>query len=117
MIAKYLIHFCAPEVRTMIARLHERPEDFDYGTKWRDLMKPSKHYTWAERMVLRKEWGMYMKNEGRRELLATITKELLDPSPKHSLWLTTRDSILDSYIYKQQLQTDIDPRALYGNNK
>lgn len=81
MIEKYLLRFCAQEVRTLIARLHERPEDFDYGSKWRDLIKEQRYYTWVERVVLRKEWAYHLKNEGRRQLLNAITKEVLDPTP------------------------------------
>jgi hypothetical protein len=52
MIEKYLIRFCAQEVRTMITRLHERPDDFDYGTRWRDLAETRSGFTWVERKVL-----------------------------------------------------------------
>ena len=82
MIEKYLIRFCAQEVRTMITRLHERPDDFDYGTRWRDLAEMRQGFTWAERKVLDKEWAKFKKNQKRRELLNLITKEVLDPTPK-----------------------------------
>jgi hypothetical protein len=82
MIEKFLIRFCASEVRTMIARLHERPDDFTYGTMWRDLAQARDGLTWVERKVLNKEWAKFKKNQKRRELLNLITKEVLDPTPK-----------------------------------
>jgi hypothetical protein len=126
MIEKFLIRFCASEVRLMVARLHERPEDFDYGSKWRDLVMCKDGFTWAERKVLAKEWAKFKKNEKRREMLNLITKEVLDPTPKDKWGLYSH-----STLYQQQLQNHIqqhqniaaqntvaqyiDPRALYGN--
>jgi hypothetical protein len=82
MIEKFLIRFCAPEVRTMIARLHERPDDFTYGSRWRDLAEMRQGFTWAERKVLDKEWTKYKKNQKRRDLLGLINNEVLNPTPK-----------------------------------
>jgi hypothetical protein len=82
MIEKFLIRFCAQEVRTMITRLHERPDDFDYGTRWRDLAEMRQGFTWVERRVLDREWAKFKKNQKRRELLGLITNEVLNPTPK-----------------------------------
>jgi hypothetical protein len=82
MIEKFLIRFCAPEVRVMITRLHERPEDFGYGSRWRDLAESKQGFTWVERKVLDKEWAKFKKNQKRRELLGRITNEVLNPTPK-----------------------------------
>ena len=84
MIEKYLIRFCASEVQILITRLHERPEDFGYGNKWRDLVQARDGFTWAERMVLDAEWSKFKKGEKRRKLLGLITKQVLDPEPKNS---------------------------------
>ena len=82
MIEKFLIRFCASEVRIMVTRLHERPDDFTYGTRWRDLAATRKGFTWAERKVLDIEWTKFNKNQKRRELLGLITQEVLNPTPK-----------------------------------
>lgn len=82
MIEKFLIRFCASEVRLMITRLHERPDDFTYGSMWRDIAMSRDGYTWVERKVLAKEWAKFKKGQKRRELLGLITKEVLDPTPK-----------------------------------
>lgn len=122
MIEKFLIRFCASEVRVMIARLHERPEDFGYGSRWRDLVEARGGFTWAERKVLDKEWGKFKKNQKRRELLNLITKEVIDPTPTDK-WGST---IVEQYKqqYKQHLQQHQnvasqynDSRAMYGNPK
>jgi hypothetical protein len=121
MITRYLIRFCAQEVRIMIARLHERPDDFDYGTRWRDLAEMRQGFTWAERMVLDKEWAKFKKTQKRRELLGLITKEVLDPTPKDR-WGTFSHSNFTQALQNHSLAQlamhgYTDPRALYqGNN-
>ena len=92
MIEKYLIRFCAQEVRIMITRLRERPDDFDYGTRWRDLAETKSGFTWVERKVLDKEWAKFKKNQKRRELLNLITKEVLDPTPKDRWGLSSHSN-------------------------
>lgn len=128
MIEKYLIRFCALEVQVLVKRMHERPEDFDYGNKWRDLAEVRDGFTWAERMVLDREWASFKKNQKRRELLSLITKEVLDPTPKNQ-WGTRTLSNFQALqgqsiasMTTAQLRAHMnahmtDPRALYqGNN-
>jgi hypothetical protein len=121
MIEKFLIRFCAPEVRTMITRLRERPDDFTYGSRWRDLAKAKEGFTWVERKVMAKEWAKFQKNEKRREVLSLITKEVIDPTPLYA-------DMLDSARYAQALAASKsfaqnialqynDPRGLYGKHK
>jgi hypothetical protein len=133
MIEKFLIRFCASEVRIMITRLHERPDDFDYGSKWRDLVEMKHGYTWAERKVLDKEWVKFKKNQKRRELLNLITKEVLDPTPKDRWGFaaqTTPSSTAQDYQNAvlraqmnaaqnsaQQMPGYVDPRSLYQGNR
>lgn len=131
MIEKYLIRFCAQEVRTMITRLHERPDDFDYGTRWRDLAEMRQGFTWAERKVLDKEWAKFKKNQKRRELLGLITNEVLNPTPKdrwgfaaqtpgpiQQAYLTAQINAMQAQYAAQQARGQamagyVDPRSLY----
>lgn len=135
MIEKFLIRFCAQEVRIMVARLNERPDDFGYGSRWRDLVEARDGFTWVERKVLAKEWAKSKKNKKRRELLGLITKEVLDPSPKdQDRWgfaAQTPGPIQQAYLtaqlntmqaqyaaaqnqYAQQAMAGyVDPRSLY----
>ena len=92
MIEKFLIRFCASEVRIMVTRLHERPDDFTYGTRWRDLAATRKGFTWAERKVLDIEWTKFNKNQKRRELLGLITQEVLNPTPKDQWGLASHSN-------------------------
>ncbi len=135
MIEKFLLRFCASEVRIMITRLHERPDDFTYGSRWRDLAEMRQGFTWAERKVLDKEWTKYKKNQKRRELLGLITKEVLDPTPKErglfgNLGFAgiSANNISTAQVraqmnamqnqYASQLGDYNDPRALYqGGNR
>ena len=122
MIEKFLIRFCASEVRVMVTRLHERPDDFGYGSRWRDLAESRQGFTWVERKVLDKEWGKFKKNQKRRELLSLITNEVINPTPKDK-WgfaaVTTQNqqALLDMQIKQQlaQYRQHVDPRVLYGN--
>jgi hypothetical protein len=134
MIEKFLIRFCASEVRIMIARLHERPDDFTYGSRWRDLAEMRQGFTWAERKVLDKEWVKFKKNQKRRELLNLITSEVLNPTPSHDKWgfaaQTTPSSTAQDYQNAvlraqmnaaqnsaQQMRGYQDPRSLYQGNR
>jgi len=111
MIEKFLIRFCASEVRVMITRMHERPEDFDYGSRWRDLAEMRKGFTWVERKVLDKEWAKFQKNQKRREVLSLITKEVIDPTPKDKWGVLTHSN------FPSALQNHyIDPRVMYVGN-
>jgi hypothetical protein len=133
MIEKFLIRFCASEVRVMVARMHERPDDFTYGSRWRDLVKAKEGFTWVERKVLAKEWAKFQKNEKRREVLSLITNEVVNPTPKDRWGLSSPGNFNHSTFYQQQLQHHqldmqiqqlaaeyrqyVDPRALYVNSK
>jgi hypothetical protein len=133
MIEKFLIRFCAQEVRIMIARLHERPDDFHYGSRWRDLAEMRQGFTWAERKVLDKEWVKFKKNQKRRELLGLITNEVLNPTPKdrwgglsHSNFAQAlqnhstaqlRAQMNAAQNSAQQMYGYQDPRALYQGNR
>ena len=131
MIEKFLIRFCASEVRVMVARMHERPEDFWYGSRWRDLAKAKEGFTWVERKVLAKEWAKFQKNEKRREVLNLITNEVVNPTPKDRWGLSSPGNFNHTASYQHQLQQAqldmqiqqrladqyrqyVDPRALYG---
>ena len=104
MIEKFLIRFCAQEVRIMITRLNERPDDFTYGSRWRDLVEARDGFTWVERKVLAKEWAKFKKNQKRRELLGLITKEVLDPSPPKDRWgFAAQTQGLTAQAYQQQI--------------
>ena len=79
MIEKLLIRFCAPEVRMLITRLHERPEDFTYHSVWRNLVTAQDGFTRIERKVLANEWAKVMKEKERRARLDSITAQVLNP--------------------------------------
>ena len=137
MIEKFLIRFCASEVRIMITRLNERPDDFTYGTRWRDIAMSKDGFTWVERKVLAKEWAKFKKNQKRRELLGLITKEVLDPTPKDQWGLGSHSNFqalqgqytasmstaqMNAYMNAahnraQQMSGYNDPRALYQGNR
>ena len=123
MIEKFLIRFCASEVRVMIARMHERPEDFGYGSRWRDLAEAKQGFTWVERKVLDKEWAKLKKTQKRRELLSLITNEVVNPTPKDKWGFTAtavatqnQQALLDMQIKQQlaQYRQDVSTR-LSGN--
>lgn len=135
MIEKYLIRFCASEVRIMITRLHERPDDFAYGSRWRDLAEARTGFTWVERKVLDREWAKFKKNQKRREVLNLITNEVLNPTPKDK-WGTlshsnftqalqnhsnaiakAQMSAMQNNAHAQQMYGYTDPRALYQGNR
>lgn len=135
MIEKFLIRFCAPEVQTMITRLHERPDDFTYGSRWRDLAEMRQGFTRVERKVLDIEWAKYKKNQERRDVLSLITNEVLNPTPKErglfgNLGFAgiSANNISTAQVraqmnamqnqYASQLGDYNDPRALYqGGNR
>jgi len=133
MIEKFLIRFCAQEVRIMVARLNERPDDFGYGSRWRDLVEARDGFTWVERKVLAKEWAKFKKNKKRRELLGHITQEVLDPTPKdqdrwgfaaqtqspiQQAYLTAQLNTIQAQYAARQARDQtmpgyVDPRSLY----
>jgi len=99
MIAKYLLKFCSTEVKIMITRMKERPEDFKHGRTWRRLVegvdKNNYPYTWAERMAIRVQWKRLEKDTARQELLARILHETVDPTPEESI-----EDGMSSYVNK-----------------
>jgi len=115
----------------MITRLHERPDDFDHGTMWRDLAQARDGLTWVERKVLAKEWAKFKKNQKRRELLNLITKEVLNPTPKdrwgfaaqtqspiQQAYLTAQLNTIQAQYAARQARDQtmsgyVDPRSLY----
>ena len=136
MIEKFLLRFCASEVRIMITRLHERPDDFAYGSRWRDLAEARTGFTWVERKVLDREWAKFNKNQKRREVLNLITNEVLDPTPKdrwgtlshsnftqalqnHSTTIATAQLRAQMNAAQNQAMSGYtDPRALFqGGNR
>jgi hypothetical protein len=117
MIEKFLIRFCAPEVRTMITRMHERPEDFGYGNRWRDLAEMRKGFTWVERKVLDKEWAKFKKNEKRREVLSLITREVIDPTPTEGLYRYPAGIFAGASVQNGVISSYTDTRAMYGKFK
>ena len=145
MIAKYLLKFCSTEVKIMITRMKERPEDFKHGSTWRRLVegvdKNNYPYTWAERMAIRVQWKRLEKDSARQQLLARILHETIDPTPEESiedgmsLYLQNRHMQKQQLQHAQHLQAHVtaaqgqvavsnfmpypsgfsDPRQLYGN--
>ena len=99
MIAKYLLKFCSTEVKIMITRMKERPEDFKHGSTWRRLVeavdKRSYSYTWAERIAIRTQWQQLEKDSARRELLARIMYETINPTSEESI-----EDGMSSYVNK-----------------
>ena len=94
MIEKLLIRFCAPEVRMLITRLHERPEDFTYHSVWRNLVTAQDGFTRIERKVLANEWAKVMKEKERRARLDSITAQVLNPMTDPDYTLIPVGSIL-----------------------
>jgi hypothetical protein len=80
---RLFLRFCSIEVRTMLQRLRERPEDFDYDKKLHDIVRHGEHYTRAERTCINAAWEFHKENAGRRELLAAIMSELINPKKKY----------------------------------
>jgi hypothetical protein len=83
-IDKFLIKRCSTEVQVMLTRMKERPEDFDYGTGWRNLVEVADDtrspYTNVERKMIRKYWKACEHTRKRNELLGRIMKETINPT-------------------------------------
>ena len=107
MIEKFLIRFCASEVRVMIARMHERPEDFGYGSRWRDLAESKQGFTWVERKVLDKEWTKFKKTQKRRELLSLITNEVVNPTSKDRWGFAAASALNQQVRLDMQIQQQL----------
>jgi hypothetical protein len=80
---KLLLRFCSTEVQTMLQRLRERPEDFDYHKKLYDIIRHKEHYTRVEQRCIDAAWTHHEKNEGRRALLTAIMSELINPKKRY----------------------------------
>lgn len=145
MIEKYLLKFCSTEIKIMLTRMKERPEDFKHGRTWRRLVegvdKTNYPYTWAERMAIRVQWKRLEKDSARQQLLARILHETIDPTPEESIEDGMSSYLQNRHMQKQQLQhaqhlrthvaamqgqnslTNVstysagitDPRLIYGN--
>lgn len=135
LIEKFLIKRCSTEVKIMLERMKERPEDFDYGTGWKKLVEIADNqnspYTNVERKLIRKYWKECQVNRDRKKLLAQIMQQTINP--------TTREDIEDGIIsraYSQNLARSMmnsqqalvsgvisnpytwsDPRAVYQDSK
>jgi hypothetical protein len=130
-IDKFLIKRCSTEVQVMLTRMKERPEDFDYGTGWKNLVEVADDtrspYTKIERKMILKYWKECDNTRKRNELLGRIMNETINPTTREQL----EDGLRKQYTAnlsasltntKHQLQNSIltgfsDPRALYGTYK
>jgi hypothetical protein len=81
LIEKFMLKRCSTEVQVMLTRMRERPEDFDYGTGWRNLVEVADNggspYTKIERRMIRKYWKECEYTRKRNELLGRIMKETI----------------------------------------
>jgi hypothetical protein len=127
-IEKILIKWCSTEVRIMLERMKERPEDFNYGTGWRKLVEVADDtrnpYTKVERKLIRKYWKECEAQRERKKLLDRIMSETINPTTRESM----EDALSRQYTTslaksmqatKQAVTTGIltgynDPNALYG---
>ena len=83
LIAQILLPLCSSEVRAMLQRLRERPEDFEHHKKLYDIIRHEESFTWAERKCIKAEWTKSEKEQGRRRLLTKIMSELINPTNKY----------------------------------
>ena len=92
MIEKFLVKRCSTEVQLMLTRMKERPEDFDYGSGWRNLIemaeKNSSPYTKIERLMVLMHWERCRVERARRELLSQIMQETINPTKADSPVIT-----------------------------
>jgi hypothetical protein len=131
LIEKFLVKRCSTEVQLMLTRMRERPEDFDYGTGWRNLVEVADNggspYTSIERRMIRKYWKACEHTRKRNELLGRIMKETIDPTTREQLEDGLRrqysKSLAASMASTQQAVTSgilsayIDPRHVYQDSK
>lgn len=100
LIEKFMLKRCSTEVQLMLTRMKERPEDFDYGTGWRNLIEVADNggsaYTNIERKMIRKYWKACQHTRQRNELLGRIMSETINP--------TTRDSLENNPLNKRYAQ-------------
>ena len=131
---KFYIKRCSTEVQIMLERMKDRPEDFDYGTGWRNLVDVADNegspYTKIERKMIRKYWKRCEHTRKRNELLSRIMSETINPTTREDLEdglrkrytsnlvasMAHTKNALASGIYRSNGRggiTEIDPRALY----
>ena len=86
---KFYIKRCSTEVQIMLERMKDRPEDFDYGTGWRNLVEVADNggspYTKIERKMIRKYWKRCEHTRKRNELLSRIMSETINPTTRKDL--------------------------------
>jgi len=124
---KFYIKRCATEVKIMLERMKDRPEEFDYGTGWRKLVEladsDSSPYTSIERKMIRKYWEECKRVRNRNELLSRIMSETINPTKDDYTFSDEYSKALAQSLQstKQQIVSGIisgaytDPRAIYGN--
>jgi hypothetical protein len=126
-IEKFYIKRCATEVKIMLERMKERPEEFGYGTGWRRLVEladsDSSPYTSIERKMIRKYWEECKRVRNRNELLNRIMSETINPTKDDYIFNDKYSKALAASMNntKQQIVSHIfagaynDPRAMYGD--
>ncbi len=136
---KFYIKRCSTEVQIMLERMKDRPEDFDYGTGWKNLVEVADNegssYTKIERKMIRKYWKRCEHTRKRNELLSRIMSETINPTTREDLEnlhdnlrkkytsnlvasMANTKNALASGIYRSDGRggiTQIDPREMYGN--
>jgi hypothetical protein len=126
---KFYIKRCSTEVQIMLERMKDRPEDFDYGTGWRNLVEVADNegssYTRIERKMIRKYWKRCEHTRKRNELLSRIMSETINPTTRKDLEDQLRKQYKSSLVAsmastKHALTSGVlasynDPRAIYGN--
>lgn len=130
LIDKFLIKRCSTEVQVMLTRMKERPEDFDYGSVWKNLVEiadnTSNPYTNVERKMIRKYWKECQLQRDRKKLLGRIMQETINPttpenfdeiSKQYSTSLAASMRNTQQSLTGQILSGYSDPRALYGTYK
>jgi len=127
-IEKILIKWCSTEVRIMLERMKERPEDFNYGTGWRKLVEVADNdrnpFTKIERKLIRKYWKECEAQRERKKLLDRIMSETINPTTREGMedalsrqyTTSLASSMMNSKIALQSgiLSAHTDPNALYG---
>jgi len=129
LIEQFLIKRCSTEVQIMLERMKQRPEDFDYGTGWRKLVEGAEGtypYTNTERKLIRKYWKECQAHRNRKELLARIMSETINPTTREymedALGMQYSQRLAASMQATKQAVTSgvisgsyLDARALYGS--
>ena len=82
MIALLLTPLCSTEVQTLLVRLREKPQEFKYGCALRNIVD-ARGFTYIEQRAINAAWKAHCRTQVRRELLNSITSELLNPTAKY----------------------------------